>query len=212
MSARIPVLAPLLAAACLCLPATLHASQIYKCKLPTGVVSFQEKPCARGTHLKTIVVPTVPPATVKPIAEVSATPGTAAPAVPPASVAAGAATAGASVPPPTPPLVLPPAPYYRCTRAEGGDYYTASPLPRRHEVAAASVTDPAASLGPASAGMVWVEERCVEVPLSEACDHYRQQLDFVLAQQRVLSGAELKKSTQEQQRLTTIRSARCRGL
>lgn len=191
------------------LPLSVHASQIYKCKLPTGVVSFQEKPCARGTHLKTIVVPTVPPAASKPVAVISATAG-----VPPSPPRSGVPVAGVStaVPPVAPPLALPPAPYYRCTRADGSNYYTASPVPRRYEVAAGSVTDPSASLGPASAGMVWLEERCAEVPLSEACAHYQQQLDFVLAQQRVLSGVDLKKSTQEQQRLTTIRSARCRGL
>lgn len=203
------LLTALCAAALGVLPKSVHASQIYKCKLPTGVVSFQEKPCARGTHLKTIVVPTVPPAAGKPVAVLSTN---ASVPPPPGSVAPPAAASPSAVPPAAPPLAMPPAPYYRCTRADGSNYYTGSPVPRRYEAAAASVTDPSVSLGPASAGMVWMEERCAEVPLSEACAHYQQQLDFVLAQQRVLSGADLKKSTQEQQRLTTIRSARCRGL
>jgi hypothetical protein len=195
----------MVAASLLLAPLTAASAQIYKCKLPNGVLSFQEKPCARGTHLKTIVVPTVPAAPPPPSAQISATPAPADAAVTPHPAAT------ASVPPAPPPLVLPPAPYYQCTRGDGSTYYTASPLPRRYEVAANSVTDPATSLGPASPGNVWMEERCAEVPLSEACAWYQQQLDFVIAQQRVLSGIELKRSVAEQQRLTTIRSARCRG-
>ena len=186
------------------------ASQIYKCRLPTGVVSFQEKACARGTHLKTIVVPSVPPAKAAPIAQISATPG--APATSSAAAAAPApSTASASIPPVTPGLSLPPAAYYRCATLDGSSYFSGSPLPKRHEVAVSKLTDPALSLGPAGPGMVWVEDQCVEVPISEACAYYQQQLEFVVAQQRVLSGLALKKSIQEQQRLNTIRAARCRG-
>lgn len=185
-------------------PLSAASAQIYKCKLPSGVLSFQEKPCARGTHLKTIVVPTAP-AVSAPAAEISAAP-------PLASTAPAAAAPATAIPPSPPPLVLPPAPYYQCTRADGSRYYTASPLPRRYEVAASNVTDPAASLGPASPGKVWMEERCAEVPLSEACAWYQQQIDFVVAQQRVQTGIELKRAIQEQQRLSTIRAARCRSL
>lgn len=169
------------------------ASQVYKCRMPNGVLSFQAKPCPAGTHLKTLVVPLAPEAPGGTAAARPAVPAATAPAEPPPQASA-----------------LPVAAYYRCTRHDDSTYYSASAYPRRARIDSAALADPALAKASAGGGQVWVEDDCTEVPLREACDWYEQQIGLVAAQQRVASGLELKKLVTEHQRLSTIRGARCR--
>lgn len=186
--------------------AAAPASQVYKCRMPNGVLSFQAKPCPRGTHLKTLVVPTAPE---PPAAAAPATASGDQVITPDTAPAARRASSSASPPPPAA-TALPVAAYYKCTRYDGSSYYTASAYARRVRVGLGDLTDPSLAKAPAENGLVWVEDQCSEVPLREACDWYEQQATDVAAKQRTSTGAELKKLVQEHQRLSTIRAARCR--
>lgn len=188
-------------------------AQVYKCRMANGSLSFQVQPCPSGTHLKTLVVPATPeapagPAVVTPPKPAQPASQAAAPAVPADQPAASTSADAARTAPPV--QALPVAAYYRCLRHDGSSYYSASPYARRQQVLVSELGDPGFAQGDGESGKVWVEDRCSEISLREACEWYEQQAAYVAAQQRVHSGTELKKLVAEYQRLSTIRSARCR--
>jgi hypothetical protein len=171
-----------------------EAATIYKCKSAAGLV-FQQQPCKGGMHMKTIVVPdssrTPPPAPSNQSSS-SSTPDK--PATP--------------VPKPPQETILPSALYYRCTSHDDSTYFSASPVPKRHLVPAwvAYGSNPV----PDRNAMVWVEDECQVVPVKEACDHYREQLQLAEAKVRKISSSD-KANERERNRLITLIKARCGG-
>lgn len=179
------------------------AGTVYKCRGDNGSISYQESPCKAGTLIKRITTDpaprTPPPAPAAPTA--------------PAGPAPAAAEQPAAVPPPPPPPSAPTRPTvaYRCTDYKGDSYYSASLNPRRHNVPLYALEQPP-PLPPGSAlspdARIWVEDECVEVPNHEACGYYKDQIEFILAQQRRKVG-DANKLERERKRLTAIRNSRC---
>lgn len=180
--------------------APLRAATVYKCQGPNGTISYQEAPCKAGTLLKRIT-PDPPPARPAP-APTTAT--QAPPADPPSAP---------RTPPPAPSPSAPPRPTvaWKCTDYKGDSYYSASLNPRRHNVPLYALEQPpptAPGSGLSPDARIWVEDECVEVSNHEACGYYKEQLEFVLAQQRRGVG-DANKLERERKRLTAIRNSRC---
>lgn len=177
------------------------AGTVYKCRGDNGSISYQESPCKAGTLIKRITTDPAP-STPPPPPAASASPARAPSEQP------------AAAPPPPPPPSAPnrPTVAYRCTDYKGDSYYSASLNPRRHNVPLYALEQPP-PLPPGSAlspdARIWVEDECVEVPNHEACGYYKDQLDFVLAQQRRKVG-DANSLERERKRLTAIRNSRCK--
>ncbi len=179
-------------------PAT--AQVVYKCKAANGVTSYQETPCKRGELIKRIVPDPPPKVVPKPAKE-------------PTAASADSPSPAPTNPPPPPSRSAAPRPTvaYRCTRYDGSRYYSASLNPKRHNVPLYALDQPpplppGGTLSPEA--RVWVEDECEEVPNSEACAHYREQLAFVNAQIRRGAG-DANKLERERKRLSAIRGSRC---
>lgn len=174
------------------------AATVYKCSGPGGTISYQDAPCKSGTLLKRITPDPAPKAAPAPAASApTAAPGSAPPAEP-------------RSPPPPPSPSAPPRPTiaWKCTDYKGDSYYSASLNPRRHNVPLYALDQPPPGATVSPEARIWVEDECIEVPNHEACAYYKEQLDFVLAQQRRKVGDE-NKLERERKRLTAIRNSRC---
>ncbi len=183
----------------LALASPISAATVYKCKGANGTISYQGTPCKPGTLIKRITpdpAPRPPPAA----------------AVPAQSPAASAPAAPAAPPPPPSPSAPPrPTVAYKCTDYKGDSYYSASLNPRRHNVPLYALEQPPPTVpgsGLSPDARIWVEDKCVEVSNREACGYYKEQLEFVLAQQRRGVG-DANKLERERKRLTAIRNSRC---
>ncbi len=175
---------------CLILPG-LASADVYKCKRG-GVVSYQDRPCAKGTAIGKVVMDPPPVAGQTPNS--SLRPPTPVPSTPPA---------------PPAPAALPIADNYKCTRHDGSTYYSASLMPKRYYVPNSALNPPRPNLPP---GHVWVTDQCSKAPLKDACDQYNVQMDQVAKQVRAAKGTEKAKLEREARRLRTVANSRCRGI
>jgi hypothetical protein len=169
---------------------------VYKCQGPNGTISYQETPCKAGTLLKRITPDPAPRSVPAPAPSASAAPSSTPPEPtrPP--------------PPPSPSAAPRPTVAWKCTDYKGDSYYSASLNPRRHNVPLYALEQPPPGATVSPEARIWVEDECVEVPNHEACAYYKEQLEFVLAQQRRKVGDE-NKLERERKRLTAIRNSRC---
>jgi hypothetical protein len=167
-------------------------ADVYKC-LRGGVISYQDKPCSKGTAIGRVKFDPPPPAGSTPASSVR--PPTPIPSTPPA---------------PPAPALLAPAENYKCTQFDGKTYFSASLMPKRHFVPGYALNPPRSELA-----HVWVTDSCVAVPIKEACDYYNTEIDSVQRQARNAQNknqaSEKKALEREAQRLRTVSNSRCRG-
>jgi hypothetical protein len=175
-----------------CLTPGLATADVFKCKRG-GVVSYQDRPCPKGTAIGKVVMDPPPVAGQTPNS--SLRPPTPVPTTPPA---------------PPAPAALPIADNYKCVRHDGTSYYSASLMPKRYYVPISALNPPRRELPPN--GHIWVTDQCSKAPLKDACDQYNLQMDQVAKQVRSAKGVEKSRLEREARRLRTVSNSRCRGL
>ena len=170
----------------------LHATTAYKCVDARGAISFQDRPCARGSTQQTIALPDSPaPAS-------AAAPAPPPPDAPPADAAPPlASTAAPAIPPPD---------FYLCTRYNGQRYISEDGRGGSALVPLGVMGVPGRSLadaygGPNGIGVsapglrtiphmpagstpfasmsTWVDDECHKASPQEACAYLRGSLDDV---------------------------------
>ena len=168
--------AAFLALPCLAFAAEGAAQSVHKCRADDGSIAYQDEPCASGAELEAPVLDLtqlqVPPA--QPVAREDDPP--------PAFVIERAD-----------PADTPPPPLFRCVRYDGQEsVVTDQPVVKRYFVPAWAVVSEMESnqVGRANTkrqpapnvlnappqvatGYVWVEDRCYELSLDEACEYWR---------------------------------------
>ena len=160
----------------LALPTPGLAADVHKCRAPDGSVAYQDEPCATGAELDAPILdlsqPQAPPP--KPVVREDAEP--------PAFMIERADPADA-----------PPPPLFRCVRYDGQEsVVTDQPEVKRYFVPAWAVVSelegnqvgrantkrqPAPNVLNAppqvATGYVWVEDRCYQMALDDACEYWR---------------------------------------
>ena len=171
------------------------AQDIHKCRADDGSVSYQDEPCAAGAELDAPMIdlsqPQVPPA--RPVVREDDPP--------PAFVIERADPA--DEPPPS---------LFRCVRYDGQEsVVTDQPVVKRYFVPAWAVVSemegnqvgrantkrqPAPNVLNAppqvATGYVWVEDRCYEMPLDDACEYWRAEANEADRLGRIAFEAERK--------------------
>ncbi|WP_115554737.1 DUF4124 domain-containing protein [Xanthomonas arboricola] len=179
---------------------------IYRCTDPSGALTVQNMPCAKGMQQQKkmmtapAAVPFAPGGTPAPA------PARAAPAArqPPAIPAAvPAAPAAASTPPPlTSTSTLPPPPLFECTAHDNGRYFTEDREPATRCLPMQTTN---LAGGPATGGgsaCEVVTDRCAPVPDQSLCEAWRKRAEQAEATWRFSDEAQ---SAERKQRYDQMR-------
>lgn len=141
-------------------PAEGQDITVYRCTDSQGRVMLQDEPCPAGQtqQQRSMVKPKDPPPR-------PADPAPAAPAV--------SSTPPAAIPAPAP-AYLPPPPMYQCTTYDGETRFSENydPNPRCVPLAVMGY-----DAGPFGATCRWVEDSCVQLDATSACQVFREKLD-----------------------------------
>ncbi|KLD70623.1 hypothetical protein [Xanthomonas pisi] len=177
---------------------------IYRCTDPTGALTVQNMPCAKGMqqHKKMMTapaaVPLAPGGTPAPVR-----PAHAVQPAPVAPAAASPAPTAASTPPPmTSTSTLPPPPLFECTAHDNGRYFTEDREPATRCLPMQTTN---LAGGPATGGgsaCEVVTDRCAPVPDQSLCEAWRKRAEQAEATWRFSDEAQ---SAERKQRYDQMR-------